>query len=350
MIAPLPQLSRTLAAALRDARDARAEVRADAVRDLAVHAAEAADPRPREALLAALARDPSGAVRAAAAVGLADAGLGDVSAALLGALEDPELRVRTYAVLALGEVGDPALPGVAAALVPLLAHDAPALRFQALIAVTTLGIAQGEAVALAALSDPDAEVRHLALRLLEEPLLAGGDAPCLSARAAERAAGALDDRDPRVRGAAAVLLARARDPRGRGVLHALCAGLLRGASAEDEQAAVELAGELGEPAAAAFLGRRAFPLFGSPPLQRAARIALARLGDPRARAVLLRGLSAFGRDARTQAVDAVARAGLVEAVPRLEALAGRPRAADPEVVEEALASLRGRAGASSAGD
>ncbi|HEY8947226.1 MAG TPA: HEAT repeat domain-containing protein, partial [Polyangiaceae bacterium] len=70
-----------------------------------------------------------------------------------------------------------------------------------------------------------------------------------------------------------------------------------------------------------------------------ARIALARLGDARAKSAILRGLGAWSFDARTLAVAAVGRARLREARDVLIAWMESPERADPTAVREALARL-----------
>jgi hypothetical protein len=72
------------------------------------------------------------------------------------------------------------------------------------------------------------------------------------------------------------------------------------------------------------------------PLAYEARIALARMGDSRARAAIVRGLSSWSRDTRTLSVVAAGRARLAEARPRLSAMRSNSSFAEPEVVDEAL--------------
>jgi HEAT repeat protein len=87
------------------------------------------------------------------------------------------------------------------------------------------------------------------------------------------------------------------------------------------------------------LSRRAFGFFGlfRDPLAWHARVALARLGDEQAKAAILRGLSAFTRDARTIAVAAAGRARLGEARTILQRMT--PAEADPETVAAALSEI-----------
>jgi HEAT repeat protein len=173
--------------------------------------------------------------------------------------------------------------------------------------------------------------------LAEEHVIA--DRALLPEPLRQRARAALRDEVPSVRLAAAILLARVGDASGAEVICAVVKREDRVASLEDEQAALELAGELELEDARPALNRRAFGFFGlsRDPLAWHARVALARLGDPHAKAVILRGLSAFTRDARTIAVAAAGRARLSEASPILRRMT--PAQADPDTVAEALAEL-----------
>jgi HEAT repeat protein len=333
---PLP---RTLDAALRDSAHGRASVRLSALADLARHAGEgsaAAASRLRALLL----EDPTASVRAQAAVALADAGARDVTGALLRALEDPQPSVQQMALLALGELGERGDSAVARAIDGATREESAPLRFQALIAAERLGLPTD--LLIGALDDLDPLVRHIALRLLEQRCSpVGADArPVLTPEVGRAVRAALGDRDLRVRLAAAIFLARAGEGQGSPVLVEAIASPGQ-VDLEDEQAAIVLAGELGVRAAMAPLERQAFPLFGRGRLSYEAQVALASMGHPRARAHILKGLSSFDRDRRTLAVVAVGRAGLTEARPTLEAMAGDPRRAEPDAVAEALAALEG---------
>jgi len=333
---PLP---RTLDAALRDAGHARAHVRGSAVADLARHAREG-KVAAGQALQNLLLRDPSGTVRAEAAVAIADSLVDDATDVLLQALGDPQVKVQQMALLALGELGDERDPRVVDALLRAASDDAAPLRFQALVA--SQRVALPDEVLLRAASDPDPLVRHIALRVLEQrsgPV--EGDAPPVPGPEVARVLRvALRDSDLRVRLAAAIFLARAGERDGYPVLVEAIASPGR-VDLEDEQAAIVLAGELLIREAIPPLERQAFPWLGRGRLSYEAQVALASMGHPRAQARILRGLGSFDRDRRTLAVVAVGRAGLVEARPVLEAMARDPRRAEPDAVAEALAALGG---------
>lgn len=337
-LAPLP---RSLDAALRDVQDKKAAVRVSAVRDLARHAGEPGSAPARAALVHALEADVSAEVRGAAAIALADAGAASAADALVVALDDTHLHVRQMALIALGEVGAAASPSVVAGVEHALSDDAPALRFQALIACSRLGAPFADAALLRGTLDADAEVRHVSYRLLEERATTDDMAVRPSATVLRAAEHGLADLEPFVRLAAAVLLGRAGDRSCAKVIAEGVEGAAPRLDAEDEQAAIVLAGELGLREATRGLERRAWGRFGvgHGRFSYEARIALARMGDARATGSILGGLRAWSREARTLAVVAAGRAHLDEARATIEAMRGDARRAEPSAVTEALVAL-----------
>ncbi|MEZ4226879.1 MAG: HEAT repeat domain-containing protein [Polyangiaceae bacterium] len=329
-------LPRTLDACLRDLSHTKVEVRLGAVRDLAAHATQDEDGSARNALGRALREDAAAHVRAEAAIVLADVQAGDKLPVLCDALEDPALSVRQMALVAVGELATRADARAADAVRALLDDPAPAMRFQALIAAKrTLPRAELARAIEHGQGDEDAEVRYIALRLAEELQQDDAqDSPLLAA--AGRAA---EDESARVRLVAAIVLTRAGDEAGPRLL----AELLNGGwtlPLEDEQVAIELAGEFGIADAQPGLERRAFGgLLGGSPLAWHARVALARQGHIRAKRRILRGLSAWTRDGRTLAVEAAGAARLREARARIEALSREPGGAEPEAASRALALI-----------
>jgi hypothetical protein len=192
-----------------------------------------------------------------------------------------------------------------------------------------------------ALSDPQAKVRYIACRILEERLLdaaADETAPSVWHGALERL---LADVEQDVRLAAALLLA----PRGsKAARDLIVAALNRRRSfsqPEDEQAAIELCAELRLDAARPGLTARAFGggLTGSSPLAFQARVALARLGDARACRYILRGLSSWSRTTRAQCVAAAGLARLEQARPRLLEMRQRGGELESKSAGEALLAL-----------
>lgn len=332
-LAPLP---RNLAAALRDARHEKPAVRAAALADL-VRLARSGEKAASDELLRLLEHEPLEQLRAQAALGLADAEVRGARDALLGASEnDVSVNVRQFAILALGELAEPADAEVSRVLGEAV-HDAEApIRFQALLALHQLKTGAAPGAIVEAMTDPDPEVRRLSFRLAEAEFADGA----LPELARARARAALDTGDPKVKAAAALALAQFGDTSGEGVLLELIAGRPRGVSFEDQQAAIERAGELRLEKAVLWLERRAFGgLLLRDLLAHDALLALARLGHERARSAIVRELSGFGFRRRTRAAEAAGRARLHSARPALEALAKAPGRADPEVVKRALELL-----------
>jgi hypothetical protein len=122
----LPPLPRTLEAALRDAEHREARVRLSALADLVRLAQTSERERATLALIAMLRSDAHAEIRAEAAIGLADAAATGARAALVAALDDPMLRVRQLALLALGELADPEESDLGERLSPLLEAEEPA--------------------------------------------------------------------------------------------------------------------------------------------------------------------------------------------------------------------------------
>lgn len=341
MLTPSP-LPRTLDAAVRDVTHRRLEVRVSAVRDLGRLAKSEGRERALEALGKALASDESVAVRCETLLAIADADGRECLDAVLDAAERGAPRVRQMALVALGEIATLADRRACEVVEAALEDEEPALRFQALVALHHVAAERAMPRVLAALEDEDDHVRYVALRIAEEQWLKDGEST-LPAESLDAVRQALADGSAKVRLAAAIVLARTGDDSGRDVIvRAVDAGV--GASEpEDTQAAIELAGELGLDAARRGLERRAWGLFGvsRDPFAWQARVALARLGDPRARAGILKGLRAWTRDTRTLAVAAAGHARLGEARALIEAMRGDDERADPDAVAEALARIDG---------
>jgi HEAT repeat protein len=332
----LPPLPRTLDAALRDIEHERQHVRLSALRDLVRLARGPARLGAIQALGSALLRDASAEIRTEAAMALADCEAREARDELLAALEDAHVRVRQMAVLALGEVAAPGDAEVVEALRPLLGHEEPALRFQALIAFEALAGKEAERALVRASEDPDDEVRAMAFRLSDRRF--ENETP--PAALLDRARSALGAKSAASATAALFLAAHAERAADQVLLGVLEGKVPAGTNA-DMQAVMEAVADLGLEAARPALARRAFGVFGVRPdaLGWQGCIALCRLGDERARHAILRGLSAWTRDGRTLAVVAAGRAGLVAAREAIRGFRGDPSRADPEAVEEALSRL-----------
>jgi HEAT repeat protein len=272
-------------------------------------------------------------------VALADADAVEGVEALLAAARQGETPVRQMALLALGEVAPAGHEETLTQLELALRAREPALRFQALIALHRVGGSAAEGAVLDALGDADAEVRAMAFRCAEERF-GETEAPKVLLDAAARA---LTDEIAEVRLCAAIVLANGGDARGGDVLLGVVDGSAKAGTDADRQAAIELVASLELPGAKRALERRAFGPLGlrGDSLAYHARTALAKLGHPRARDSILRGLRGFTRDTRTLSVVAAGRAKLAEARPIISAMHGREERADQGAVEEALAALSG---------
>jgi HEAT repeat protein len=330
-------LPRTLPAAIRDAAHKKLEVRVSAVRDLGRLAEHGDRERALQTLVTRLESDESPAVRAEAALALADARASECVAALVSAARDENARVQQMALVALGEVASAQDQTARRVLEQSLEADVPELRFQALVAFYNVSPNCAAPAILRALEDDDAHIRYVALRIAEEHWMRGRAEP-LPDQVLRAAHTALDDEVAQVQLAAALLLARAGDLAGK---HVIVRAVDTGAGAEepeDAQVAIELCGELELHEAERGLERRAWGLFGAArdPFAWQARVALARLGHERAKLGILKGLNAWTRDARTLAVAAAGRARLAEARGLIEQMRGDPEKADADAVDEAL--------------
>jgi HEAT repeat protein len=337
---PLP---RNLEAALRDAADARADVRLATLSDLKRHARGGSDAA-RKLLAKQLSADPEPRVRAGAALALADIDAHGELAALVAATADQDPHVRQMALLGVGELAEPDHAEARAVATRGLVDRLPAVRYQAIVALARLQREGSLEALLVGTRDADPEVRHVAFRVAEE-VFGGRAVEQVPLPLLQRARGALRDDNRGVQVAAAILLAVLGETAGsERLIEAVNARQPIG-HAEDEGVVVELCGQLGLTRATPGLERRAFGVFGArTPVSWHARVALAELGHARAKSAILRGLSAWSRDARTLAVAAAGRARLQEARLILEGMQGAPGRAEPDAVSEALTSIKQGAG------
>lgn len=339
MLAP-PPLPRTLEASLRDLDSAKPEVRASAIGDLVRHARRDDGVR-KKALpkLEARLADEHPGVRSAAAIAVGDLGAKDLLPKLLVLVDDDDAHVRQMAINALGEIGD---ERAAPRLRRAITDRRPEVRYQATIAIArVLADSQEieEAIIRATRDDDDAIV-HIALRLAEERIDEGKG---VSDEILTRARALRDKSDSaHVAIVAAILLAKAGDESAHDlVLRVVRGERIRGQSPakEDEQAAVELAGQLGLKAAVPHLEKRAWGLVSwvSDTSSFHAKIALARMGNARAKKEILADLESGKREVVEAAVVAAGRARIGEAKGVIERLSAA--ACDPELVKEALGLL-----------
>jgi HEAT repeat protein len=352
MFTPSP-LPRSLEAGFRDLGSDRASTRASAIRDIVRHAlrSDATRTRAIASLESTLKGDESPAVRSEAAVALADLAAHEALPSLLVAVEDDDAHVRQMALAALGEIGD---PRATQRLERALRDERPEVRYQAVIAFARVAKDDPPLVAGAlvrALDDRDAAIRYIAMRVAEEHQVDGG--PLRDDRLAERAGKLVASSDEAVAVVAALYLARLGEARGRAGRQRVLDVVAEAANTpelEDEQACVELAGELGMREAIPALERRAW---GTRRLVRTivswgagdrascawhARIALARMGHARARSEILAELKSWRREVREAAVVAAGRAQLREARAALREL-NEGGSVDAALVREALVRL-----------
>jgi HEAT repeat protein len=341
MFAP-PPLPRTLQASLRDLTSERPATRASAIVDLARHAASDESTRARAvALFERALSDEAAAVRASAAVALADLRAADALPALLVAIEDPDAHVRQMALSALGEIGDRRAEG---RLERALKDSRPEVRYQAVIAFCRVARDDAAEVAsalLGALSDEDDAVRYIALRISEERVDLGLRARL--ERVTSRASEMLAEPPRHVALAAAILLAKLGEPAGRALLLGVADGSVRvgrGPEKEDEREALEVLGALDIREAIPSLERRAWGAlrFLRDTCAYSAKIALARMGHPRAVAEISADLHSSKRELREAAVVAVGRARILGARSTVASMG--PKDADPALLAEALNLLR----------
>jgi HEAT repeat protein len=337
---PLP---RSLTAALRDVDSPKSRVRVSAVHDLARWADTEERERCVSRLIRVLRDDDDVEVRAAAALALADAHAVEGLDALLDAIDHGQPRLRQMALVAVGEL---AVPGDGAAVQRVreaLGSDAPALRFQALVAAGRLLDASDLWPCLMdAFYDAEAKVRYVACRIAEERFFDASRAPEAALVALGRGiAGLLSDPDRDVALVAAILLGRRGSKRARDLVVSALNRNRPFSQLEDEQAAIEMCADLSLDAARPGLRVRASGgvLRGVSPLAFQARVALARLGDERAREEIIRGLSSVRRSVRSQNVAAAGQARLQAARPRLLQMLDDERQADRQLVAEALEAL-----------
>ena len=347
--------------------------RASAIRDVARHAQRSDTTRNRAIplLKKALESDAASLVRAEAAVALADIGASDALPTLLVAVEDDDAYVRQMALSALGEIGD---PRATQRLARALRDGRPEVRYQAIIAFARVAKNEPDAVAAAllhALEDGDESICYIAMRLAEEQLTARGttdslgasvDSPAFGQRLdlpttewdekiAARAEQLIDGAGDSIAVVAGLYLARSGRPRGRAVVLDVIAERRKTPELEDEQACIELAGEVALRDAISHLERRVWGkrrairtvlAWGAGDRSSCAwhaRIALARMGHERARYEILADLGSWRREKREAAVVAVGRAHIREAQEVLERLETAGAPVEVALIREALVRL-----------
>lgn len=335
-LAPLP---RTVEAALRDARHRDLKVRKSALRDLVSLARGPERQKVLDRLGSMLKNDESVEVRADAAVALADARADGAVPSLVRAARDGPQRVRQMALMALGELGR-GKPEVLEVVRSALADEVPAIRFQALVAEFHLEPDRAIASLEKHLKDSDPEIRAVAVRMADERFVeARRDPP--PRWLATRVRQLFEDEAAEVRLLAAILSHRLTGETDPGSIAAAVNERTGVKDPADEQAAIEIAGEVGIEAALSGLERRAFGFMGfsSDAFAWQARVALARMGHARAAQGILNDLASTNRDKRALAVAAAGAARLAAARVRLLSMLGDTESAEPDEVRKALARI-----------
>ena len=338
MLAPPPK-QRTLAASYRDLESLKPEVRVSAIEDLVRNVR--ADEGERAKALAAIEKllaDAHPRVRGTAAVALADLDAKEAVGALGKVVADEDAWVRQMAMNALGELGD---SSVLPLLRKALSDRRPDMRYQAIIAFSRVEKDDGavDKALLEATNDDDDAIVHIALRLVEERL-DEGKTP--DGRLLSRAKTLMKSESVHLSVVSAIVLAKAGDATGHDIVLAVVRGeRVRGQKPEkeDEQAAVELAGAIGLESARPALEKRAWGLAGwvKDTSKFHARIALARMGHPRAIDEILKELGSGSREVVSAAVVAAGRGRVRDARAPIAKLTAAM--VDPELAREALALL-----------
>lgn len=329
-----------MSAAQRDATHARRHVRLSVVNDLVRLSGSGQPDRDAglQILSTILTRDSDAQVRARAAIAFADCEAGPESVpVLLTAARGEHVGVAEMAVAALREITPVEDPRVVPLLKVLARGEHPALRFQAIgAAARLLGEAAFIDLLTHVLSDPDVKVRGHALRVADERF-GGGRIPPSVVRAAEVA---VVDSEPWIRLAAALLLAPHGHMPARDVLVSALNQRWPLPAPEDEQALIELVGELGLTEALPGLRRHARGWMGLVPGRFAwhARVAMARLGEESAQRGIAAGLRHRQSHVRAASALAVGRARLHELRGDVEQLVERGKL-DRELAEEVLEEL-----------
>ena len=339
-------LGRRLHAALIDVESSKAHIRRAAAADLSRHL----DSDSRVSIVERLERltieDPDVEVRVAAILALADAGANESVGLMVKMARSDIPRVRQIALLALGELAEPGQAQAIDAALDALDSELPALRYQGLVTLKSLRNAEAIEAIVSKLADPDPEVRWVAVRLIEELILArsASSANTTHLEPGENAIIAnlrplMKDPIPRVAVAATLLLTRMGDAAAIDNLAPLLTRKTWKLDHEDELAVIDLVGQLGLVRAKPDLERRAWPLLWEGSLAWSARVALAQLGDERARRAVLQNLHSNSPLKCARAIEAVGRIGLEGARPRLHTLLANASEYDVEAIESALLRL-----------
>lgn len=335
-------LPRKLAACERDIAHKDVKIRMSVVADLARASGED-DRSARLELLSRALSDDYPEVRRRTLVALADMEAKEMRDRVLSLLRDPEIQVRQMAVLCLGEIADETDGEVVGRLASLLRAGDPSIRYQALIAHTELCKREAQSDLERALRDEDGEIRELAVRLIDEVLIARGELISASLEKALVRAAAKDGA-PGVRLVAELLCGELGLDAPREMLRSVVMRRFRVREPRDEQRALVLAGRLGLTDALPELKKRAFGRFGFSldPFRWSALLALSHLGEDRAFEKMKAALRARNPVDRAMALESLGESGRPEALSFLRAF-GDTGNLDPEILARAVKKLEAAA-------
>jgi HEAT repeat protein len=266
--------------------------------------------------------------------------------AVLAVAQSGEPRLRQVALLAIGELAELGSEEGIQVASEATHSELPALRYQALVALRNLQQLGAINKIVESARDEDPEVRWVVVRLLEEfwtfDIVSGVD-DITRAEVERKVCSALgpllNDGESRVRVAVILLLARLRGAEAAEAIAGMLSSDGVKLTKNDEEVAIELAGNLRIRSAIVGLKRRAWPLFWETPLSWKARVALAQMGDERAREAVLESLHSKQAHKCARAIEAAGQIGLEQARPRLLALLQNPTEYDAEAIQTALKRL-----------
>jgi HEAT repeat protein len=281
-----------------------------------------------------------------AILALADGGARESVTLLLSLARTARPRVQQMSLLALGELASHDDPDAIEVALQAVNSALPALRYQGLVLLRNLSYHYGLAVMVEHLSDEDPEVRWVAVRLIDELVPAAlpqpSDLTGISVGAldvADELRARLDDPVPRVATAATLALARMGEPRAVQRLAGMLEDKNYTLDPPDQQAVIELIGRLRLQSAQCALERMAWPLWREGANTWAARVALAQMGNERARQSILRDLQSISPLKCGRAIVAAGELQLLAARARLEQLQREPLGYDVDAIARALHNL-----------
>ncbi len=336
-------LVRRLEAALRDIQSSKVHVRRAAARDLAQHIDSPARSRAVSHLERLVAEDADIEVRVQGLLALADGGAVESVGLLINLARTGVPRIRQMALLALGELAEPGATEAVEVALEAVESPLPGLRYQGLVTLKSLQREQALGQIISRTADDDSEVRWVAVRLIDELCFQGSESTSatavLDARDTRKLQPLLVDQDQRVAVAATLLLSQMGVASAIDKLATLLSKAAYKLEPQDEEAAIDLIGQLGLSQAKPELEKRAWRLLWEGPSTWPARVALGQLGDRRARQFILQSLNSNSPLKCARAIEATGKIGLEEGRARLQQLLANPSGYDTETIRTALERL-----------